>query len=157
MRTVHVFFPLIFTIAFVAGCQTHSDVITEVEPTKDEDILQRSDEVWLGWNQVLVAPGKQSAWIPFSPNKVGYHQIQFLNDSSIYNAGVMESCWKYSSSSTWNCWATSDVLSKTRQQQLYSGQASVQYRFRFTAKASNTKNYNFFYQFCRDDGGWSGC
>lgn len=95
-----------------------------------------------------------SAWgsstVGFTPGMAGDHQIEFLNDSGIYNAGYMASYWGSNNNpGVWNWWADSDVLSYYRYQSLYSGSSDIVFRFIFHNETSST--HRFYYRFYTDN------
>lgn len=145
---------LMITCALVSCSQETTDPITPSIETFDEQILGEGDAEllsqalwWSPWESKNVKVGSCHE-VRFAPARKGTHYIQFLNQSNIYNGGTMESCWRKGTGS-WNCWAWSDVLSRKRQQTLYSGSADINYRFRFYAKG-NYNDVRFYWRFWID-------
>lgn len=97
-------------------------------------IFMISDQAMAGWsawyNSTVPVNGSFTTY--FIPVKAGNHKIEFLNQASIYNGGTMDSEW--ASSNNLNAWydiSTSDVLNRTRSQNLYAGSSDILFRFTF--------------------------
>jgi hypothetical protein len=104
-----------------------------------------------GWgpqyNQTVPVNGNYS--VCFLPGVSGDHIIEFLNQSNIYNGGVMLSYWGSSfDPGNWHYWATSDVLSRTRQQSLNAGSNDIIFKFTFVNIQSVP--VTFYYRFFTD-------
>lgn len=82
-------------------------------------------------------PANQSITFTFTPNKQGTHAIDFLNNSSIYNSGTMQYCWRAGAGS-WSCWATDPVTNQNRRTILFSGSADISYRFTYKNTTSGS-------------------
>ncbi len=118
------------------------------EQTSDENSPELLSQFgWSSWNNKNVKAGSYHE-VRFAPGRKGTHYIEFCNQSNIYNGGKMQSCWRKGSGS-WNCWANSDVLSRSRQQKLYSGSKDINYRFRFYAQG-NYQYVRFYWRFWTD-------
>jgi hypothetical protein len=87
-----------------------------------------------GWGPQYshTVPVNSNFSVCFLPGVSGNHIIEFLNQSNIYNGGVMLSYWGSSfDPGNWHYWATSDVLSRARQQNLYAGSNDIIFKFTF--------------------------
>ncbi len=85
----------------------------------------------------------------FIPGVAGNHQIEFLNQWDVYNGGSMLSYWGSSNDiGNWHYWTTSDVLCRTRYQNLYAGSDDIIFKFVFVNTTDNP--VEFFWRFYTD-------
>lgn len=90
-------------------------------------------------HEIRLPPGG-SYTIPFT-GRVGYNDIEFVNQSSIYSTGRIAHYWR-SGTGSWNWWYTGNVQSAFRRTLLYSGSSDINYRFQIT---NTTSGYATFY------------
>jgi hypothetical protein len=90
------------------------------------------DTTKAGANGVTLA-ANGSYQFTFAPGRSGDNAINFVNQSSIAQAGTLEFCWKSNSYPNWSCWATDAITNQWKRRILYSGSADVSYRLTIRA------------------------